>query len=182
MKSPHLPGRAALSRGMSTRTSPSLDGWVRDGRVRAPSRMRRIVLAASAASMLSFTRLPVRATPASMKAAIDAWTGGAPLREGRVTFDVPPLVDNGNLVSVTVRVASPMTPADHVREIAIFNDGNPLPDVARFELSPRSGRAEVSIGIRLMTTQQLVAAARMSDGTFWHQRVEVVVVLAACIE
>ena len=117
-----------------------------------------------------------------MKASIDAWTKGAPLREGRVTFDVPPLVDNGNLVSVTAKVDSPMTAADHAREIAIFNDGNPLPEIVRFELSPRNGRAEVSIGIRLSATQNLIAAARMSDGSFWHQRVEVIVVLAACIE
>jgi sulfur-oxidizing protein SoxY len=144
--------------------------------------MRRRVLTAAGAGALALVLRPAAATPASMKAVIDAWTNGAPLREGRVKFDVPPLVDNGNLVSVTVRIDSPMTAADHVREIAIFNDGNPQPDVVRFELSPRNGRAEVAIGIRLNATQNLIAAARMSDGSFWHQRVEVVVVLAACLE
>lgn len=147
-----------------------------------PCALRRRVLVGAGAGALALVLRPALATPASMKASIDAWTGGAPLREGRVSFEVPPLVDNGNLVSVTVKVDSPMTVADHVREIAIFDDGNPLPDVVRFELSPRNGRAEVAIGIRLNATQNLIAAARMNDGSFWHRRVEVVVVLAACIE
>jgi sulfur-oxidizing protein SoxY len=140
------------------------------------------MLGTTGAGALALMLRPAHATPASMKAAVDAWTGGAPMREGRVKFDVPPLVDNGNLVSVTVTVQSPMTASDHVREIAIFNEGNPQPEVARFELSPRNGRADVAIGIRLNASQNLIAAARMSDGSFWHQRVEVVVVLAACLE
>lgn len=125
---------------------------------------------------------PALATPATMQAAITAWSGGGSLRDGRVKLDVPQLVDNGNLVSITVQVESPMSAADHVKEIAIFNDGNPLPEVTRFELSPRNGRADVAVGIRLATTQHLVAIARMSDGSLWQQRAEVVVVLAACIE
>ncbi len=147
-----------------------------------PTTRRGFVIAAAGSGLWVATLRPAAATPASMKAAIDAWAGGAVLREGRVMLDVPRLVDNGNLVSVTVRVDSPMTAADHVREIAIFNEGNPLPDVVRFQLSPRNGRAEVATGIRLATTQQLVAAAKTSDGSVWHQRVEVLVALAACIE
>ncbi len=149
-------------------------------RVATPKR-RRFIAAVGAGTLVLSLR-PAFATPATMKSAIDTFTGGAPVREGRVTLDVPPLVDNGNLVSMTVRVESPMTVQDHVREIAVFNDGNPLPEVLRFELSHRNGRAEVSAGIRLATTQHLVAVARLSDGSFWQHRVEVVVVLAACIE
>jgi sulfur-oxidizing protein SoxY len=147
----------------------------------SPTR-RGLVVAAATAGLWSATLRPAAATPATMQASIDAWRTGVPLREGRVTFDIPQLVDNGNLVSITVRVASPMTDADHVREIAIFSGGNPLPDVARFQLSPRNGVAEVATGIRLATSQHLVAAAKTSDGSIWHRRVEVVVALAACIE
>ena len=142
--------------------------------------LRRRLLIATAGSTVLLR--PAQATPASMQAAIAAWSGGGAVRDGRVKLDVPQLVDNGNLVSISVQVDSPMSAGDHVREIAVFNSGNPLPEVARFELSPRNGRAEVSVGIRLATTQQLVAIARLSDGSLWQQRADVVVVLAACIE
>jgi sulfur-oxidizing protein SoxY len=79
-------------------------------------------------------------------------------------------------------VDSPMTAADHVQEIVVFNERNPQRDVARFTLTPASGRAQVDTRIRLATSQQLVALARMSDGSQWVRYVDVIVTLAACIE
>ena len=75
-----------------------------------------------------------------------------------------------------------MSPGDHVTAIAIFNERNPQTEVASFELSPRCGVAKVSTRIRLVTTQQLVAMARMNDGSCWSHTIEVFVTLAACIE
>ena len=77
---------------------------------------------------------------------------------------------------------SAMTAAEHVSGIAVFNDRNPQRDVVRFTLGPRSGRAVVSTRMRLATSQQLVAVARMSDGTYWSHAVDVLVTLAACLE
>jgi sulfur-oxidizing protein SoxY len=114
--------------------------------------------------------------------AIRAWTGGASVRDGRVKLDIAPLVDNGNTVPIALSVDSPMTQADHVQAIAIFNQRNPQPDVARFTLGPRAGRAVVATRIRLATTQKLAAVARMSDGSYWQHTVEVIVTLAACLE
>ena len=45
-----------------------------------------------------------------------------------------------------------------------------------------SGKAVVSTRIRLATSQQLVAVAKMSDGSYWSHTVDVIVTLAACIE
>ncbi len=70
----------------------------------------------------------------------------------------------------------------HVTAVAVFNEHNPQRDVARFQLGPRAGRATVSTRIRLATTQQLVAIARLNDGSWWSRRVDVIVTLAACIE
>ena len=67
-------------------------------------------------------------------------------------------------------------------EIVVFNERNPQREVLRCELGPANGRAEVSSRVRLATSQQLVAVARLSDGSLWQQRVEVLVTLAACIE
>ncbi len=120
--------------------------------------------------------------PSDLRAAIDAFTGGAPVREGKVEFDIAPLVENGNAVPITVSVTSPMSATDHVRAIAVFNERNPQRDVAQFTLGPRAGRARVSTRIRLATSQQLVALALLNDGSYWSRSVDVIVTLAACIE
>jgi sulfur-oxidizing protein SoxY len=117
-----------------------------------------------------------------MQAAIDALTGGRAARTGRVTLDIAPLIDNGNVVPVVIRVESPMTAADHVLRIALFTPLNPLPEVAVFHLGPRSGIAQVATRLRLATSQTLTALAVMNDGSVWQQQVEVIVTLAACIE
>jgi sulfur-oxidizing protein SoxY len=118
----------------------------------------------------------------SLAAAVAAYTQGAPVRAGKVKLDVAELVDNGNVVPITVTVESPMTAADHVKAIAVFNEKNPQRDVARFTLGPRAGKASVTTRIRLATSQQLVAVAQMSDGSYWSHTVNVIVTLAACIE
>jgi sulfur-oxidizing protein SoxY len=122
------------------------------------------------------------ATPASMAAAIRQVTGEAAVQSGKVRLEVPPLVENGNTVSLTVSVASPMTAADHVKSIHIFNEKNPQPNVAAFHFGPRAGRARVSTRIRLADTQTVIAIARMSDGSFWSAKADVIVTLAACVE
>jgi sulfur-oxidizing protein SoxY len=119
---------------------------------------------------------------AELAKAIAEFAGGQTVRSGRVKLEIATLVDNGNVVPMRVMVESPMTAADHVTDIAVFNEKNPQRDVARFTLTPRSGKADVATRIRLATSQRLVAMARMSDGSVWSDTVDVVVVLAACIE
>jgi sulfur-oxidizing protein SoxY len=123
-----------------------------------------------------------RANADELAAAIRQFAGGVPVAEGRVEFDIAPLVENGNTVPITVRVQSAMSEADHVKAIAIFNESNPQRDVANFSLGPRAGRATVATRIRLATSQQLVAVAKMSDGSCWSKTVDVLVTLAACVE
>jgi sulfur-oxidizing protein SoxY len=125
---------------------------------------------------------PARATPASMALAVREVIGEAPVRQGKVKLDLPPLVENGNAVSLTVSVESPMTQGDHVRSIHIFNEKNPQPNVATFHLGPRAGQAQVSTRIRLADSQQVIAIAQLSDGSYWSHAVNVMVTLAACLE
>lgn len=151
----------------------------------APRVSRRTLLAAGlgAGAALIHTRDAQSASlPPELAAAVASFTGGAPVREGRVALDIAQLVDNGNAVPVTVSVDSPMTPADHVVALALFNERNPQRDVFTARLGPRSGRARVSSRIRLATSQKLVAVARMSDGSCWVRTADVIVTLAACIE
>lgn len=117
-----------------------------------------------------------------LKAALRDFTGGAPATKGRVKLGIALLIENGNAAPVTVDVQSPMTAADHVRRIALFNEKNPQRDVAVFALGPRAGKASVSTRMRLATSQRLVAVAEMSDGSFWLDDTDVIVTIAACIE
>jgi sulfur-oxidizing protein SoxY len=104
------------------------------------------------------------------------------VRTGKVKLDVPPLVENGNTVPMTVSVSSPMTADDHVKSIHVFNEKNPQPNVGNFHLGPHAGRAQISTRIRLADSQRIVAIARLSDDSFWSATVDVVVTLAACTE
>jgi sulfur-oxidizing protein SoxY len=124
---------------------------------------------------------PALARP-TLDAAVAHFAGGNEVRPGRIHFQIPPLVENGNAVGVTVSVDSPMTQADHVRRIALLNEKNPQADMAVFHLGPRAGEARVSTRLRLATSQTVVAVAEMSDGSFWSSQANVVVTLAACIE
>jgi sulfur-oxidizing protein SoxY len=114
--------------------------------------------------------------------AVNKILGGQPAKVGRVTLEIPPLVENGNLVTMKVLVQSPMTQADYVRAIHIVAEGNPLPNVVSFFLSPRAGRAVVTTRIRLGDSQRVRAIAQMSDGSFWQGDAATLVTLAACTE
>ena len=117
-----------------------------------------------------------------MQDAIRSAIGEAPVKKGKVKLDLPPLVENGNSVPCTVSVESPMTAADYVKAIHIFNEKNPQPNVISVKLGPRAGRANFSTRIRLADTQTVTAIAEMSDGTFWSDDIDVIVTLAACVE
>ena len=140
---------------------------------------RRTFLTGVAVALLPFA---ARATPEALAAAIKEVTGDAPLREGKVTLDVPPLVENGNTVPLTVSVESPMTSDYYVKAIHVFNEKNPQPHVFNAWLSPANGRAAVATRIKLADTQKVIAVAETSKGEFLTASAEVIVTLAACIE
>ncbi len=138
--------------------------------------------AAVAGGVPLVTVRPADATPAMLSSAIRNVVGEAAVHSGKVKLDIPPLVENGNTVPMTVSVISPMTAEDHVKSIHVFNEKNPQPNIGNFYLSPASGRAQVSTRIRLADSQKVVAIARLSDDSFWSVSVDVVVTLAACTE
>jgi sulfur-oxidizing protein SoxY len=149
------------------------------------SRRRFLGLAGSTAVLGAIpivTVRPVEATPAMLATAIRNVVGEAPVRTGKVKLDVPPLVENGNTVPMTVSVSNPMTPDDYVKSIHVFNEKNPQPNIGNFHLGPHAGRAQVSTRIRLADSQKVVAIARLSDDSFWSASVDIVVTLAACTE
>src|SRR5262245_58314744 len=109
------------------------------------SRRQFLILAAGTAAGAAHAQLPSNIAALSkgaMEQAVREVPGGAPRKSGRVKLDVPPLVDNGNVVPIGVTVDSPMTAADHVTAIYVFTEKNPQPKVIGAHLGPRAGRAQ----------------------------------------
>jgi sulfur-oxidizing protein SoxY len=153
---------------------------------RQPTRRNVLIATGYAAGGLGMNILlavpTAKATPAAMTSAIRGVVGDAQITRGRISLEVPPLVENGNSVPLAVEVDSPMTTTDYVRAIHVFNEKNPQPNVISVGLSPRAGRAKIVTRFRLADSQQVVAIAEMSDGSFWSETADVVVTLAACLE
>jgi sulfur-oxidizing protein SoxY len=172
-----LPRRPERSRGTLSSGRPRADPSATLG---ARDANRRLFLLGTAA--VTLVPFAAEATPEALADAIKDVTGGAELRTGKVTLDIPPIVENGNTVPMSVSVESPMTAEDHVKAIHVFNEKNPQPHVFNAWLSPGNGRAKVGTRIKLADTQKVVAIAQTSKGEFWSASAEVIITIAACIE
>ena len=111
---------------------------------------------------------------------IKKFTGGKPAQDGRVKLDLPEIAENGNTVPMTVMVESPMTEQSHVTDVLIVADGNPRAGIATFHFSPASGIAEANTRIRLASTQNIIAVAKMNDGSFFTATKQVKVTIGGC--
>ena len=150
---------------------------------------RREFLVLAAASLTAAATAEAQLDPnqaalrrAALQEAVRKVTGGAQVRQGRVKLDLPPLVDNGNAVPLSVAVESPMTAADHVKAIHVFTEKNPQPYVLSAWLGPRAARAHLATRVRIADSGTVTAIAQLSDGSFWSGSAEVVVTLSACLE
>ncbi len=143
--------------------------------------MKRRQLLVNGAGLIALQLIPLRSAALALPA-IDKTYIGETIKVGRIRLKAPALAENGNSVPLEVEVESPMTAADHVQEIRIFADKNPVPLVATFRLSAASGRARISTRIRYADSQTITAIARMSDGTLWSGTAKTIVTMAACVE
>ena len=142
---------------------------------------RRQVLTASAGALATAafgTISPAHANNAPDL--IKAFTGGKQAAEGKVKLDLPEIAENGNTVPMTVSVESPMTDASHVTDVLVVGDGNPNGGMVTFQFSPLCGVAEANTRIRLAATQNIIAVARMNDGSFVTASKQVKVTIGGC--
>lgn len=147
------------------------------------SRRHVIVLVGAAAAAATAGMLPrvSLADKAAMDEAIAKATGGAAATQsGRITLDLPQIAENGNTVPIGIEVDSPMTDGDYVKTVHIFAEANPRPEVCSIHFTPASGVAKASTRMRLIKTQNIVAVAEMSDGSFHSETVEVKVTIGGC--
>jgi sulfur-oxidizing protein SoxY len=112
--------------------------------------------------------------------AIKKFTGGKTPVQGKIKLDLPEIAENGNTVPMTVTVESPMTEQSHVTDVLILADENPRSGVVTFHFSPASGIAEANTRIRLAATQDVIAVAKMNDGSVFMTSKQVKVTIGGC--
>lgn len=135
------------------------------------SRRKWLALSSGSIAFAGLSGLPAFASLA--EDAIADFTGGAEAASGGVTLSAPEIAENGNTVPIGVD-------APGASEVMLFADGNPEPNVARFTFGPLSATRSASTRIRLATTQNVIAIAKMEDGSFQMAQAEVKVTIGGC--
>ncbi len=116
--------------------------------------------------------LPISAYATTEEATM-AFTGGADVAEGGVDLTAPEIAENGNTVPISVAAPGAVS-------IMILATGNPDPNVATFNFGELSASTAASTRIRLAGTQDVVAIAKMADGSFAKASSLVKVTIGGC--
>lgn len=131
---------------------------------------RSAILAGAGAFMVA--GLPLRAATKADEV-IAAFTGGAPIGAGDITLTAPEIAENGNTVPIEVSSNSAV-------EILVLAMGNPTPNVATFKFGKLAASRAASTRIRLAGTQDVLAIAKLEDGSFVQASSTVKVTIGGC--
>lgn len=143
---------------------------------------RRQALALSACAGIAAIISPtlVMGMNTDAQAVLAKFTGGKKMADGKITLEMPEIAENGNTVPLSIVVESPMTKDNYVKRVIVIAEGNPRPEVATFNFTPMSGVAEASTRMRMAKTQNIIAVAEMSDGSFHTVKRQVKVTIGGC--
>ncbi|MBW3098391.1 thiosulfate oxidation carrier protein SoxY [Pseudohoeflea coraliihabitans] len=145
---------------------------------------RRQMLAYSAATAgmaaVGFSIGPAMAAVEETEKAIAEFAGGATPETGRITLTAPEIAENGNTVPISVEVDSAMSGDDLVESVTILAEGNPNPEVCTFHFTEMSGSAAATTRMRLAQTQNVIALAKMKDGSVFMDKKLVKVTIGGC--
>jgi len=146
---------------------------------------RDVLLGAGAAALVAVLLKSVPASgaggkSAQFKSAFNALLGDATPLRGGVEMDLPDAVENGDYVPLALAIESPMTEENHVKAIHLLSTANPRADVATYHFTLLSGKARVISRMRLAMTQEVIAIAELSNGTFLMSARNVDVKIGGC--
>ncbi len=103
-------------------------------------------------------------------------------KKARVDLQMTLLADNGNSVPLSVEVNSAMSEEEHITDIYLLSQRNPVLVMARFHLGAASGKAMVNTRVRLAGSQKILAVARTNQGEWFFDEAQVVVTESACVD
>lgn len=135
------------------------------------TRRKMVALGSAAFAATGLGAWPSFASPT--QEAIAAFTGGAEVGEGGIELTAPEIAENGNTVPIAVSAPGAVA-------ITLLADGNPLPAVATFNFGKLNATRSASTRIRLAKTQNVVAVAKMEDGSFKTAMANVKVTIGGC--
>ena len=146
------------------------------------TRRHALSLGAAAVALLAagLRAPPAQAATEDAAKALMEFTGGKEPATGKISLTAPEIAENGNTVPISVAVESEMTPESYVESVMILAEDNPNPGVVTFRFSPLSGGAEASTRMRLAKTQNVIAVAKMNDGSFFMDKKQVKVTIGGC--
>ena len=126
----------------------------------------------AAASLLPINLL-AQSDGQSAEEIIKEFTGGASIGSGDIMLTTPDIAENGNTVPISVE-------SKKATAIKILALGNPGPDVVTFKFGPLSATRSASTRIRLRKTQDVLAIAKLEDGSFIQDIQKVKVTIGGC--
>ena len=135
---------------------------------------------AAALAVAGFQITPAFANTEDTTKRIMEFTGGKEPAAGKISLNAPEIAENGNTVPISVSVESAMSGDDLVESVMLVADGNPNPAVATFHFTELSGKAEATTRMRLAKTQNVIAVAKMKDGSVFSDTKLVKVTIGGC--
>lgn len=122
---------------------------------------------------LAAAALPMPALAATVEELVAGFAGGAEVGSGGITLTAPEIAENGNTVPIAVDAPGAVS-------IMILATGNPTPPVATFTFGPAAGSQAASTRIRLAKTQDVIALAKMADGSVVQAASTIKVTIGGC--
>ena len=132
---------------------------------------RRDTMAIGGAAVIS-TLIP-SISVASTNDLIMGITGGLDAAASGIDLTAPEIAENGNTVPISVDAPGAVA-------VTILAAGNPLPGVATFNFGDGAGSQSATTRIRLAGTQDVIAVAKMADGSFAAVSKTVKVTIGGC--
>jgi len=133
---------------------------------------RDLFALAAGLAAVGLINVPADASTDELQAAIEKFAGGTP-KTGGVEITAPEIAENGNTGAVE-------EDAPGAASILVLAAGNPRPGVATFHFSKMSAESRGATRIRLAKTQEVVAVAKMADGSTTMARREIKVTIGGC--
>ena len=120
------------------------------------------------------------ASPDKVASRIAEITNGKQFSDIDIYLDMPEIAENGNQVKIVFEIDSPMSESEYVKTVYVFADGNPEPDVAKFNFTPAMGACGATTRMRLSKTQNVIVLAEMNNGLFAKADTKVKVTIGGC--
>ena len=127
--------------------------------------IRRQLLARTMSTLSLLGTSSVFATSKDVKSAIDALTSTSDDSHAFLELSLPKIAENGHSVPMSVSVKGAADNQSYVQSVAVFAPANPNVRVITFNFTKDNGDVFAATRMRLARTQNVVAIAKLNDGS-----------------